>query len=560
MRPSNIIYALNDRIPSIIGVFLGLQHVSVIAIAFVFPVMLVREIGGTTEQAAFMVSMSMLAGGIGVLVQALPRIGSGYLCPQVCGPSFLATSIIAAKTGGLPLVFGLNLFAGLLEALFSRVLHRLRFLFPAEVTGLIISLVGITVIKVAGSSFLGLDQELRINPQSLWVGGLTLSIMVALNVWTKGKLKLFCVLIGMVSGYLIAVAFGALTVNDLKMATAGPLFWIPFQYHPGWAFDISLALPLLIAVLCSSLKTVGDLTTCQKINDSSWKRPDMQNIRRGILADAVGCLAAGVVGGMGQSSSSANIGLSIATGATSRRISYFIAAILIALAFFPKLGFVLAVMPRPVVGATLIFAVSFMIVAGMQIVMSRMSDSRKTFVIGLSLIFSLLADMVPEAFMPLPPLLRVVFSSSLSVGALSAVILNLIFRIGIHLRATVVIDHNEDISQQVFDFFGNQGGQWGARPEVLRQAASAVSQYLDGLAPEGDVRLEATFDELQLGLVLTHDGESLLLDARQPTPEELLESDDAHRRLAGFLVKFYADDIKVRRKSGKSEVVFKFEH
>ncbi len=560
MRPSNIRYGLLDKIPPSIGLFLGLQHVSVIAIAFVFPVMLVREIGGTTEQAAFMVSMSMLAGAAGVLVQALPRFGSGYLCPQVCGPSFLATSLLAANLGGLPLVFGLNIFAGVMEALFSRVLHRLRILFPAEVTGLIVALVGITVIKVAGTSFFGLDRNMQIDKESLLVGIITLGIMVSLNIWTNGKLKLFCVLVGIICGYLVAFVFGEFTIAQLNSAAASPFFWVPFAHHPGWSFDARLVFPLLITVMCSSLKSIGDLTTCQKINDSEWKRPDMQNIRRGVLADAIGCLFAGVFGGMGQSTASANIGLSIATGATSRKLSFFIAGILIVLAFFPKLGFILAVMPRPVVGATLVFVISFMIVAGLQIVMSRMIDGRKTFVIGLSVIFAMMADILPEAFLNFPPVLQSVFSSSLSVGALSAVILNLVFRIGIRLRASMILSSEDDANRKIFDFFDQHGAQWAARPEVVRKAASAVSQYIEGLCPEGDVTVEASFDELRLDVVIRHAGESLELSDSRPNPEDLLESDDAHRKLAGFLVRSYTDEAISRFRNGISELSLKFCH
>jgi NCS2 family nucleobase:cation symporter-2 len=113
--------------------------------------------GGTHLEASSLVSMSMMAGGVGAILQALKRgpVGSGCLCPQVCGPSFLSASLLAAQTGGLSLVCGMTVVAGVAETLFSRVMHRLRFMFPAEVTGLTMAMVGITVISLAVRTFWG---------------------------------------------------------------------------------------------------------------------------------------------------------------------------------------------------------------------------------------------------------------------------------------------------------------------------------------------------------------------------------------------------------------------
>ncbi len=168
------------------------------------------------------------------------------------------------ETGGLPLVFGMTAFAGAIEALFSRAIHKLRVLFPTEVTGLIVAMVGITVVKMGGQNFLDIDPSGAINGQGAMIGGITLAIMVGLNVWTQGKVKLFCALIGMVAGYTTALLFGALTVQEMSHAMSRPAIWFPVSFHPGWAFDVNMVLPIIIAVICSSLKSVGDITTCQK--------------------------------------------------------------------------------------------------------------------------------------------------------------------------------------------------------------------------------------------------------------------------------------------------------
>ena len=200
VKPSNLIYGIDDKPALWVTLFLGFQHVCIVAIALIFPVVIVREAGGSPDEASYMVSISMIAGGIGAVVQALGRgpVGSGYLCPQVCGPSFLSASILAAKTGGTALLFGMTAMAGVLEAFFSRIMHRLRVLFPAEVTGLIVAMVGITVIRLAATNFFGLGiMDQTTEHHEVLVSFLTLAVMVGLNVWSKGKLRLFCILIGM---------------------------------------------------------------------------------------------------------------------------------------------------------------------------------------------------------------------------------------------------------------------------------------------------------------------------------------------------------------------------
>lgn len=565
MKPSNLIYGLEDKPSLTVGTLLGLQHVTIIAISFILPVLLVRETGGTPMEATFMISMSMLAGAVAVIVQGLKRgpVGSGYLCPAVCGPSFLSASMLAAHTGGLSLVMGMTLFAGMFEALLSRVLHKLRFLFPAEVTGVIVSMVGITIISLAGKNFLGLEAGGgSVHLPSLAVAGFTLMVMVGLNVWSKGQLKLFCVLVGMSAGYGAAFVSGLLTRADVNMAFSQPLAWNPFSHHPGWSFDLAMCGPFAVAVLCSMLKSVGDLTTCQKINDSDWVRPDMENIRKGVLGDAAGCFSAGVLGGMAQSTSSSNIGLSIATGATSRVISLFTGVVLVVLAFCPKLSSIFAVMPSPVVGATLLFALSFMVVAGVQIMTSRMLDSRKTFVIGLSLITGLMVDVLPEAFAHLPHVLQPIFSSSLSACTITAVTLNLLFRLGVKTSATLEIKPDMAVGQEVVSFMNHQGGAWGARPDVISRATTAAMEYLEALCGMRGcpASLTASFDEFNLDLTVRHEGEALKIPDQRPTPEMMLESEDGVSLMGAWMCAKFADRISSSRHGDASLVKMHWDH
>ena len=267
---------------------------------------------------------------------------------------------------------------------------------------------------------------------------------------------------------------------------------------------------------------------------------------------------------MGQSTSSSNIGLSIGTGATSRRIAFAIGGILVFLAFLPKLAMVFVVMPEPVMGATLIYSVSFMIIAGFQIIMSRMLDARRTFLVGIPLIMGLSVDALPGLYDDVPTILSPIFSSSLSLAAVLVVILNLIFRIGIAKRQRLVLKPGVDDADSIFNFMERQGAAWGARREVIYRAISATNELFEAVGPtglaEGDIDVEVSFDELNLDVVARYRGEPPALPSTRPAEEELLREGPSATGLAGFMMTRYANSVRVDTKDGACRVRLHFDH
>jgi xanthine permease XanP len=567
-KPANLVYGVDDHPPLGITLLQGLQHVFIMTVYFIFPVIVIHAMGGTDAQAATMIKMSMIAMGLTTILQAVRKgpIGSGYLAPSGNGPAYLSATLLAAKTGGVSLICGMTIIGGVFEALFSRIVGRLRALFPPEVAGLVVTMVGIEIIPLGIERFLGLGQTgAGISRNDFLVALITYVCMVSLNTWGKGKLRLYPILIGMVVGYLSAFWFGLLTAAHLSPIEAAP--WISFPRFAsfGWSFDMALVLPFLIATLCSSLKDIGDLTTCQKINDSEWKRSDMKSIGKGILADSLGDILSGVIGGLGQTTSSSNIGLSLATGTTSRRIAYAAGGLLCLLAFFPKLAEIFAIMPRPVMGAILVFVANFMILAGIQIITTRMLDARKIFVIGTSFIFGISVFLYPQAYRQVHPLLQPIFSSALSLSTISVVILNLIFRLGISQHQVLTVNpEDRHALENLSTFIQRQGAAWGARREVIKLADSAMEEFMESLIglklADGPVEVDVRFDEMRLDVGFTYQGSLLDFQAQPPSQADLLEDETAIFRLSGFIIKNYVDRIKTERKNGKCHVVFHFDH
>lgn len=432
-KPSNLIYGVDEKPPIVSTFLLGLQHTFVMSSTLILPVVIVSEIGGTLNQVQSVVSYSMIAAGLSTILQSFKRgpVGSGYLCPHLVGPSYLSASIQAAWLGGLPLLFGMTIVAGFFETLFSRVMRRLQILFPTEVTGLVVLMVGIALVPLGASKFLGIETEdAIIDASDVTVAAITLGLMIGLNIWSLGRIRLYCVLIGMAVGYLLSYPFGILGSADIARVWHAPFIALPGRSHISWSFDVALLVPFLIASLASSLKTVGDLMTTQKVNDDAWVKADMKSISGGLLADGIGCMFSGMLGGLGTSTSSSNVGMSAATGATSRRIAISAGCLFILFAFLPKLSALFSIMPQPVMGAILVFVTSFMVIAGIQIILTTKLDTRKTFVIGISLIFGLSVDILPELYRNIHPWLRPLFSSSLTLSTILAIVLTQLLRIG----------------------------------------------------------------------------------------------------------------------------------
>ena len=433
-KPQDLIFGLDDKPPLASLLIIGCQHIFLMSSTLVLPIVLITEIGGTFDEVRSVIALTMIACGIGTIVQALRWrfLGSGYLCPNLCGPNFFAASMEAAWLGGLPLARGMTIVAGLAEAVFSRLAHRLAFLFPPEITGLVVLMVAQGLVTLGVSKFLGITFEGEpIQPDSVLIASLTLLIMIGVNIWGRGNLRLYSVFLGFSCGYLLSILLGVLPSATLRDVLSAPWVDLPFLENSlELRFDWSLVPVFVIVSITGALKSFGNLIMCEKINDSTWKAPNMRRISSGLLADSVAVTASGLLGGVASDTSASNVALSKASGATSRAIAYAAGGLFILLAFFPKVSGLLSAMPSPVMGAILIYVSSFMIISGLQIILGSGIDTRKTFVIGISFIFGMSLDIAPALFADVPHLLRPLFESSLTLSTVMAVLLHQLLRIG----------------------------------------------------------------------------------------------------------------------------------
>jgi xanthine permease XanP len=565
-KPANLAYGLEELPPAAVTWISAVQQVGVCAIFVVYPLIIARQAGLRVDQIANILQLGFLVLAVATLLQALPRgpVGSRLLAPSIFTGIYLAPALLAVKAGGLPLVWGMTIFAGVVELALAGVWKRVRRLIPPETAGLVVFLVG-TIIGLAAFRVVLDDNPTGIlTAQDGIVVGCSLAIMIALNIWNKGRLKLFCILIGMGVGYLSSSAVGLLTLDDVRTGLDYPFLALPSVSQISWAFDWSMAIPFAVSALASAMSSAAVVTTYQRLTDADWARPDMTSIGRGVFGDGIATTIAGLLGTYGVTVSSANVGLVAATGVASRVVAFAVAAILVVAALEPKLIGLLTIMPHPVMSAAMLFTAVFIMVSGVQIISTRVLDARRTLVIGMGLLSFVVVSVYPAIFTEAPLWAHPLVTSPLVLATLVALSLNLLFRIGIRRKVAAIIDPPTFDVQEITNVIERSAGMWGARRDVINRIEFAVQQMVEAVIgfcdPTGPIGLEVSFDEFVIDVVVTYDGVPLEFPAYAPSAEEIMETEDGHRRLAGFLIRHHADRIGETRQHEHTAMRLHFDH
>ena len=567
-KPGSITYGVNDKPPVGTIIPLVMQHVAMLSVELVFPVVVVSMAGGTVDMARDAVSLMMIAMGVGTIFQALGKgpVGSGYFCAHETGTAYFPAVIATIQSGGIGLMSGMVFVSGLIQMLVSRVIHRLRVLFPSEIIGLIIVMMAFSYISYSMSALWGVSgsghSAVTTTPEALFVGFFTLLVIVSLYIWGGKRLREYAILAGIIVGYASAYATGVMDSEKLARVAAAPMMTFP-NIHGGWNFDIKFLPAFIVAALCSSIITIGNMSTCQKVNEVDWRRLNLRAAGNGLFAEGLATTFSGVVGALPQTTSPGSVGLSVATGVTSRYVAFAVGALLIVLSFFSQIATFLAVMPRPVIGVILLVEIAFIFPAGMQVCTSRMLDFRKMFVLGLSIAFGMAVEVVPDMSSTWPAWLAQLFNSPIAMASVTAILLTLLFRIGIASHQVIELNMAE-YPERLAAFLEENGEAWGARREVVHRVLFTVEELLQLIEIEqlatGKVRLDVGFEEFSMTAKVSYPGTAPILPQSRPSEEELIADEGAAGKLSGFLVRRYARRIQVEQKNGICHVEFSFEH
>lgn len=432
-KPNGLIYGLNDRPPLRETVFAALQHLLAIFVAIITPPLIIANaIQLDQETTSFLVSMSLMVSGVATFIQCrrLGKIGCGLLCIQGTSFSFIGPIITAGLAGGLPAIFGATVAGSVVEMFVSRILKYARRIITPLVSGIVVTLIGMSLIKV-GIISCGGGNASAPDFGSLQNIGIALMVLVLIIIFNRSSnrfLRMGSIVIGLIVGYAVSWWLGMVDFSSVQ-SYAGINYPQPFKY--GLSFDFSSILGLGLVYLITSIEAYGDITANSLISGEPVEGETfIQRAEGGILADGFNSMIAGLFfSSFPNSIFAQNNGMIQLTGVASRYVGYFIAALLIILGVFPAIGNVFSLMPAPVLGGATLLMFGTVAAAGIRIIASQTINRKATLVMAISFAMGLSVEMVPDILKQLPDSLQSIFSSGITTGGLTAIITNMVIRI-----------------------------------------------------------------------------------------------------------------------------------
>ncbi len=433
-KDSGLIYGLNDRPPLRETLFAALQHLLAIFVAIVTPPLIIAgALELDLETTGFLVSMALFASGLATFVQCkrIGGIGAGLLCIQGTSFSFIGPIITAGLTGGLPVIFGVCMAAASVEMLVSRVLKYMSRIITPLVSGIVVTLIGLSLIKVGvtacgGGAAAQADGTFG-SFQNVGLAALVLVLIISFNRSSNRYLRMSSIVIGLMVGYVVAWFMGMVDFSSVE-SYGGFNIPVPFKY--GLSFDWSAFIALGLIYLITAIEAYGDITANSIISGEPVEgEVFVKRASGGILADGFNSMLAGVFNSFPNSVFAQNNGMIQLTGVASRYVGYYIAGILVILGLFPAVGLVFSLIPEPVLGGATLLMFGTVASAGVRIIASQPIDRKATLVIALSFALGFSVELVPEILCQLPQTAQNIFSSGITTGGLTAIISNALIRI-----------------------------------------------------------------------------------------------------------------------------------
>ena len=432
--PSVLLYGIEERPPLREAFFAALQHLLAIFIAIVTPPLIIAgALGLDHETTGFLVSMALFATGLSTFIQCrrIGGVGTGLLCIQGTSFSFIGPIISTGMLGGLPLIFGVCIAAAPVEMVISRLLRYTQKVITPLVSGIVVTLIGMSLIKVGiiacGGGTAAREAGTFGNPGYLGLAALVLALIVLFNRSRNRYLRMSSIFIGLGTGYLIAWWAGMIDFASVQHY-GGINLPVPFKY--GLAFDLSSFIAIALIFVITAIEAYGDITANSLISGEPVKGERfIKRASGGILADGMNSMLAGIFNSFPNSVFAQNNGIIQLTGVASRYVGYYIAGMLMILGLFPAIGLVFSLIPEPVLGGATLLMFGTVAAAGIQIIASQRIGRKEVLVIALSLSFGLSVELVPEVLDKMSITVRNIFSSGITTGGLTAILSNLLIRI-----------------------------------------------------------------------------------------------------------------------------------
>ncbi len=425
--------------PLAVAIPLGIQHVLAMFVSNITPAVIVAGAAGfgfgsnsaDFPSLIYMLQMSMLFAGVATLLQTIGAGPVGARLPIVQGTSFAFIPIMIPLVAGKgvdamgALMCGV-LVGGLFHAALAPFVGRIRFALPPLVTGLIVVMIGLALIKVGIIYAAGGVPAMNSGAEEFgsllnWsLAALVIGVTFALKFFSRGLLSTAAILLGLLAGYAAAAALGMVSVDNIGRA---PAFALPQPFHFGFEFSLAAVVGFALMSVISAIETVGDV--CGITQSGAGRQATDREIRGATFADGLGTFAAGLFGGLPNTSFSQNVGLVAMTGVMSRHVVTCGAIFLIVCGLIPKVGAAVSTVPIEVLGGGVIVMFGMVVSAGLSLLSAVRWNRRNMMIFALALSVGLGLQMVPEAVGYLPASAKILMTSGLLPAALIAIVLNL---------------------------------------------------------------------------------------------------------------------------------------
>lgn len=431
MKRDNLKYDVNESPPLYMLVALAFMHVLLVFDAIIFiPNVLGKTAGISSETLTFITFGAIIVSALFTFLQSRTKfgIGSGFLLFTGSYSAFLLCSLDAVKMGGLPLLASISLMTAPIVFLYTFFIRFFRHIITPAVGGVVILLIAVSMVPIGLGLWAGGDgTAAAVSYSRLGVGAVTVLTLTLLMLFGCTALRLWSPLIAMASGYGTAFLLGELTFNH---ALTAPWFGLPpVSAWPGLEFGIQdIHYPLIaafgMAMMASMIESTGNIMLVQQISTRDFRRVSYDQVQSGLYCDGLSKVAAGMLGTAVPSLYCDNLPLIEMTGVASRRIGAIGAAILLVLAFMPKVSGVILDMPGPVIGGFLVVIAALLFHAGFGLVSLTKLSNQHGLILGLSLVVGLVAG--GKSFFPgvLPAALSPLLQNSVAVGGFTAFVLS----------------------------------------------------------------------------------------------------------------------------------------
>lgn len=431
-----ILFALND-IPSIKqSTTAALQHILACFVGIITPSLIIGSVLGLESEVPYLISMSLFVSGIATFIQvkAFGGIGCGLIAVQGTSFAFISALLIAgfsvkAKGGSkeeiLAMLYGICFVGAFIEILVSRFVDKIKRVITPLTTGIVITTIGISLIKVGITDLSGGVGSADFGSiQNLLIGVFVLIIIIVMNSSTNPWVRLSGIMIGMIVGTVVAYLMG---ITSFASIASQPFFSLPVPFKYGFDFDIQLFIPIALIYFLTALETSGDLTANSMFCGLPIKGPSyIKRIKGGILADGINSALAAVFNTFPNTTFGQNNAVIQLTGVASRHVGFYVAGFLVILGLFPIVGSALQSIPKPVLGGATLVMFATIAVGGIKILASEPIDRRKSLIIATSLGAGLGVLMVPDALQGLPDMLKNTLSSSVTMAGFTAIVMSVL--------------------------------------------------------------------------------------------------------------------------------------